>query len=247
MTLLESLRTNYSLSYIENNNLIYEVCNFVDSVYFSLKEDGTSERLLLFNTSMTYDICIDDCNNALYKYGIFHIILELNFELNKSNYLYGKDIIPYRITEIRGNFLGINTDLVYAFNCKYRLVEIGCNEISYLDLHTKDIIYDCKFSGVKIYRLSAENNIEYLLGLGIEDVDILVYSVSYNEFNKMFLKDLFIYFKYIISKHGQFKLNITNGAQDLYYWIYTVILGYVNANNLPYTVEINFNLITIGG
>lgn len=245
MTLLESLRTNYSLSYIENNNLICEVCNFVDSVYFSLKEDGISERLLLLNTSMTYDICIDDCNNALYKYGIFNIILELNFELNKLDYLYGKDVIAYRITEIKGNFLGINTDLVYAFNCNYRLIEIGCNEIPCLDLH-KDIIYDCKFSGIKIHKLLTENNIEYLLGLGIEDVDILVYSVSYNEFNRMFLKDLFIYFKYIISKHGQFKFNLTNGKQNLYYWVYAVILEYVNENNLPYTVEIGFNLITIG-
>lgn len=241
MTLLDSLKNNA----IIKTNLLYEVCKFVDSAYFSLKEEGVAERLLLFNTSMTYDICIDDCNNALYKFGIFHIILELNFEFKEANYLYGNDVIPYRIIEIGGNFLGINTDLISVLNCNYRLIEIGCNEIFLLDLHIEDIIYDCEFSDVKIYRLLTENNIEYLLGLGIEDVDVLVYSVSYNEFDRIFLNNLFIYFKYIISKCGQFKFNLKNGTQELYYWVYTVILKYINENNLSYTVELDFNIVTI--
>lgn len=245
MTLLNSIINNYSLFYMKGKNLIYEVCNLVDSVYLSLKAEGVPERLLLFNTSMTYDICIDDCNNDLYKFGIFHIILELNFDSEKINCLCANDVIPYRITELKGNVLGINTDLISVFKCNYRLIEIGCNEIPSLDLHIENVIYDCKFSGIKIHRLLTENNIEYLFGMGIEAVDILVYSISYNKFNRMLLKNIFIYFKYIISKYGQFKLNLTNGAQNLYYWVYTVILGYVNENNLPYIVKIDFNIVTI--
>lgn len=239
MTLLDNLKNHYF-------NFVPEVAQFVDSVYFSLKNEGNLEKLLLLNTNLIYDISIDK-ENILFNHGIYNIILELNFEMEKEDYLYGSDIIPYRVLEINGNYLGVDSDLTSLYNCTYKVVDIGCSEIPVLDLDIGDVVYECDFSGIKINRLvlNTYNNIIYLYNLGISGVDILSYTISYNLFDNMLLNKLFEYREYIVSKDGKIEIRLMSGKAELYYFVYNMILTHIHENNLSYTVKIDYNIITI--